>query len=113
MKHFIKVISLLLAAVLSVCSLSGCLKDGLSAYDIAVANGFVGSESEWLDSLKGKDGANGVDGIDGKDGEKGDKGDEGPKGEKGEPGATGEQGPVQQYHMISCPFLRSSESLLE
>lgn len=31
-------------------------KDGLSAYEIAVKNGFVGTESEWLDSLKGKDG---------------------------------------------------------
>lgn len=27
---------------------------GLSAYDIAVANGFVGTEAEWLDSLKAK-----------------------------------------------------------
>ena len=25
---------------------------GLSAYDIAVANGFIGTEQEWLDSLK-------------------------------------------------------------
>ena len=31
-------------------------KDGLSAYEIALKNGFVGTESEWLDSLKGKDG---------------------------------------------------------
>ena len=29
---------------------------GLSAYEIAVKNGFVGTEQEWLDSLKGKDG---------------------------------------------------------
>lgn len=29
---------------------------GKSAYDIAVANGFVGSEEEWLASLKGADG---------------------------------------------------------
>lgn len=27
--------------------------DGKSAYEIAVANGFVGTEQEWLDSLKG------------------------------------------------------------
>ncbi len=27
-------------------------KDGLSAYDIAVKNGFVGTEQEWLESLK-------------------------------------------------------------
>lgn len=30
--------------------------DGLSAYQIAVANGFVGTELEWLASLKGDDG---------------------------------------------------------
>ena len=29
---------------------------GKSAYEIAVANGFTGTEQEWLDSLKGKDG---------------------------------------------------------
>lgn len=29
---------------------------GASAYEIAVKNGFDGSEKEWLDSLKGKDG---------------------------------------------------------
>lgn len=45
---------------------------GDSAYDVAVANGFEGTEQEWLDSLKGKDGAPGAAG---KDGEKGEKGD--------------------------------------
>ena len=29
-------------------------KDGLSAYEVAVKNGFEGSEVEWLESLKGK-----------------------------------------------------------
>lgn len=29
---------------------------GSSAYDVAVANGFVGTETEWLDSLQGKPG---------------------------------------------------------
>jgi len=27
-------------------------KDGASAYEVAVANGFVGTEQDWLDSLK-------------------------------------------------------------
>lgn len=31
-------------------------QDGLSAYQIAVINGFEGSEEEWLESLKGDDG---------------------------------------------------------
>lgn len=30
--------------------------DGKSAYEIAVEHGFVGTEAEWLESLKGKDG---------------------------------------------------------
>lgn len=33
--------------------------DGASAYEVAVANGFVGTESEWLDSLVGPSGADG------------------------------------------------------
>lgn len=41
---------------------------GLSAYDIAKANGFIGTEAAWLASLKG---------------------DRGAKGEQGEPGETG------------------------
>lgn len=36
-------------------------KDGKSAYEIAVDNDFDGSESDWLDSLKGKDGKDGSD----------------------------------------------------
>ncbi len=31
-------------------------KEGKSAYEVALANGFVGTEQNWLDSLKGKDG---------------------------------------------------------
>lgn len=41
---------------------------GASAYEIAVEHGFVGTEEEWMDSLKGADGADGVSGQDGKDG---------------------------------------------
>ena len=33
-------------------------KDGKSAYRVAVDNGFEGSESEWLESLKGEPGSN-------------------------------------------------------
>ena len=38
--------------------------DGLSAYEIAVKNGFEGTEEEWLLSLKGDTGKNGADGED-------------------------------------------------
>ena len=36
--------------------------DGKSAYEIAVSEGYVGSESEWISSLKGAAGASGSDG---------------------------------------------------
>lgn len=42
--------------------------DGKSAYEIAVENGFVGTEVEWLASLQGDDGAPGTPGEDGTDG---------------------------------------------
>lgn len=37
-------------------------KDGLSAYQLAVSNGFVGTMTQWLLSLKGATGAKGLDG---------------------------------------------------
>lgn len=42
--------------------------NGLSAYEIAVKNGYVGPVLDWLDSLIGPPGVNGNDGKDGKDG---------------------------------------------
>ncbi len=50
-------------AILLVCvfSLLGCDLKAKSAYDIAVDNGFVGTEAEWLESLKGEKGDDGVD----------------------------------------------------
>lgn len=41
---------------------------GKSAYQIALDEGFVGTEEEWLESLKGANGQNGVDGQNGTDG---------------------------------------------
>ena len=95
--------------------------DGKSAYQIAVEQGYQGSESDWLSSLKGdkgdkgNTGAKGNPGQDGADGKsayaiavehgyedseekwllslKGEKGDTGERGEKGETGQQGEQGP--------------------
>lgn len=80
-------------------------KDGIngkSAYQIATEGGFVGSEEEWLLSLKGEKGEQGLPGIQGPQGERGlqglqglqgPKGDTGEKGEKGEQGIAGPQGP--------------------
>ena len=42
--------------------------DGKSAYEIAVDNGYQGTEEEWLTSLKGKDGSIGLNGYNGRDG---------------------------------------------
>ena len=40
-------------------------KDGLSAYQIAVANGYQGTQTQWLQSLVGATGAKGSDGLNG------------------------------------------------
>lgn len=64
---------------------------GKSAYDIAVDNGFEGSEEDWLESLKGKDGAKGDQG---EPGPKGDDGAQGPPGADGADGQDGAQGPA-------------------
>ena len=44
---------------------------GLSAYQVALANGFVGSQSQWLESLKGSNGITPVKNVDYFDGEDG------------------------------------------
>ena len=61
-------------------------RDGESAYQIAVRNGFSGTESEWLSSLHGQNGTAG------EKGDKGDKGDTGPQGETGPQGLSGSDG---------------------
>ena len=42
-------------------------EDGKSAYEIALENGFEGTESEWVDSLHGKDGTDGYTPVKGTD----------------------------------------------
>ena len=51
--------------------------DGKSAFEIAVEHGFVGTETEWLESLRGADGLPGRDGTDGKNGVDGTSGSDG------------------------------------
>lgn len=65
--------------------------DGLSAYEIALDNGFVGTESQWLLSLKGADGADGQDGADGIDGQDGADGQDGVDGIDGTDGLSAYQ----------------------
>ena len=69
--------------------------DGKSAYEVALQNGFTGTEADWLTSLKGQKGdtgAPGAKGAPGEKGERGEKGDVGETGEKGEKGDTGTPG---------------------
>ena len=68
---------------------------GKSAYEVALQNGFTGTEADWLTSLKGQKGdtgAPGAKGAPGEKGERGEKGDVGETGEKGEKGDTGTPG---------------------
>lgn len=80
---------------------------GESAYDLAVNEGFEGSITEFLSSLKGEKGDTGIQGIQGIQGEKGEPGIQGEPGKdfkyedftedqlnslKGEPGEQGIQG---------------------
>ena len=58
-------IAAIVAVAISVFSLASCQgKDGRSAYEIACENGFVGTEEQWLQSLKGLNGNDGEDGED-------------------------------------------------
>ena len=94
--------------------------DGKSAYQIAVEQGYQGSESDWLSSLKGDKGEKGNTGAKGNPGQdsaegksayaiavehgyensedewllslKGEKGDTGERGEKGDAGVDGKDG---------------------
>ena len=77
------------------------LPRGKSAYEVAVENGFSGTETEWLASLKGEPGAPGATGKDGENGKTPYVGDNGnwyigaddtgkpSRGAKGEPGQDG------------------------
>lgn len=67
---------------------------GKSAYAIAVAHGFQGTESEWLESLRGP---------------KGVQGDDGPEGPRGLQGPQGEPGSAEQ----AAELLKSKNIYLE
>lgn len=73
-------------------------KDGKSAYEVAVKNGFKGTEAEWLESLVGEKGdpgytpVKGVDYFDGKDGRDGIDGKTPVKGVDYFDGKTGADG---------------------
>lgn len=79
MKKLVKVVAVLGLAAAMALPLAACGEAGKSAYDIAVEHGFIGTEEEWLESLRGPQG---------EQGEKGDQGEKGEQGEAGTPGTT-------------------------
>lgn len=80
---------------------------GISAYQVAVANGFSGNVTQWLTSLigakgdKGDKGDQGIQGIQGLKGDQGIQGIQGLKGDKGDKGDTGNTGPAASWSNIS------------
>lgn len=67
-----------LSLCLAACGANGVDgQDGKSAYQIWLDNGHTGSQTDFLDWLKGKDGINGNDGSNGENGNDGQDGDRG------------------------------------
>ena len=66
--------------------------DGKSAYEVAVLNGYIGIQSEWLLSLKGEQGIQGIQGIQGLQGVRGETGATGSAGTDGINGSNGTDG---------------------
>ena len=91
-------------------------KDGKSAFEIAVEHGFVGTEDEWLESLKGvdgKDGVNGKDGCDGRNGVDGLPGKDGKDGADGVPGHNGADGKTAFEIVVENGFVGTEEEWLQ
>lgn len=65
-------------------------QDGKSAYQVAVDQGFIGTELEWLASLIGPSGNDGQQGV------QGDVGPQGPQGDTGSTGASAYEVAVNQ-----------------
>ncbi len=64
-------IGLMIIAVIALFAVLSSCQKAESAYDIAVRNGYTGSETEWLASLNGTDGQNGLNGQNGENGKDG------------------------------------------
>ena len=66
--------------------------DGKSAYQVALDEGFVGTELQWLATLVGPQGATGATGATGAAGQNGSDGEKGDTGLQGLPGVNGSNG---------------------
>ena len=67
-------------------------ENGKSAYEIAVQNGYGGTETDWLESLKGQKGDIGEPGAAGAKGDPGEPGKDGTNGTDGKNGVDGSDG---------------------
>ena len=103
MKKIVIIFSIILVLCITACTVVVLLA-GKSAYEIAVDNGFVGTEEEWLKSLEGRDGIDGEKGEKGDTGATGEKGDRGQKGDSGKDGVDGEDGKDGK----DAPYIKNS-----
>lgn len=69
-------------------------QEARDAYQLAVAEGFVGTREQWLESLVGPQGPAGPTGLTGPQGPTGPTGATGPQGPAGPTGLTGPEGPA-------------------
>ena len=94
----------------------GSGSDGDSAYQVAVNNGFVGTEAQWLTSLEGADGAQGPQGPAGNDGPAGAQGPQGEVGPQGPAGSGGVTPPVDRTGLnmsFDAPAVYNRETPIE
>ena len=87
--------------------------DGLSAYEVAVANGFVGTQAQWLESLIGPQGIQGEIGPTGPKGDIGDVGPQGPTGPVGTNGTNGVDGASAYQVAVANGFTGTEQEWLE
>jgi hypothetical protein len=80
--------------------------DGLSAYDLAVLDGFTDTKEAWLLSLFGANGVDGTNGINGANGVNGTNGTNGAKGADGANGTDGVDGANGTNGADGSPLLR-------
>ena len=88
----------------------GAGADGLSAYEIAVNNGFVGNEAAWLASLEGADGATGATGSQGIQGIQGIQGVAGTNGADGSKIYQGAGVPSNGSYLVTDWYINTSNS---
>ena len=97
---------------------------GLSAYQVALNNDFIGTEEDWLASLVGPQGIQGEigpegpigltgpEGPQGIQGIQGIQGEIGPQGPQGEPGPQGDEGPSAYEVAVANGFVGTEAAWL-